>query len=246
MRTVARISVTPVKGFRLAHPEAIELTEHGARSDRLFSLVWADGVRVRSSLNAWHNKVEARYDAGLLTMRFEDGTVVEGDAGALGEELTIEFGDHRVPVRVVDGPWEETLSELAGRPVRLVRGTHGNAGKDAPVSLVSDGSLGRLELEAGRSLDSRRFRMLLELAGCEEHEEDGWRGRRVQIGDAVVRVVTPVVRCAVTTRDPVTGANDFDTLSLLARYRGEVVFGMLADVERPGRVRVGDAVAVLD
>ena len=245
MRTVARISVTPVKGFRLGHPEAVDLTEHGAAEDRLFSLVWAEGGRVRSSLNAWHATVEARYDDGLLAMRFEDGTTVEGDGDALGEELTIDFGERQVPVRVVDGPWTEPLSRLAGKPVRLVRGAHPNVGKDAPVSLVSDGSIARLEREAGRKLDPRRFRMLFELTGCAEHEEDEWRARSVRVGEAIVRVESPVVRCAVTTRDPATGERDFDTLWLLERYRGEVVFGMLADVERPGHVRVGDAVVPL-
>jgi uncharacterized protein len=246
MKTVARISVTPVKGCRLAHPEAIDLTEHGAADDRLFSLVWADGGRVRSSLNAWHNTVEARYENGLLELRFADGATVEGDGDALGEELIIDFGGRRIPVRVVDGPWTEPLGRLAGRPVRLVRGRQANAGKDAAVSLVSDGSLLLFEREAGRSLDPRRFRMLFELAGCDEHEEDGWSGRLVQIGAAVVRVAAPVVRCAVTTRDPATGETDFDTLSLLERYRGRVTFGMHAHVERAGRVRVGDEVALLD
>jgi uncharacterized protein len=245
VRTVARISTTPVKGFRLGHPDAVDLTERGAAGDRLFSLVWAEGGRVRSSLNAWHGGVEARYEDGRLAMSFADGSVVEGDGNALGEKLTVVFGEHEVPARVVEGPWTEPLSRLAGKPVQLVRGSHSNAGKDAPVSLVSDGSLSRFEREAGRSLDPLRFRMLFELAGCEEHEEDGWRGRSVQIGEAVVSVHSPVVRCAVTTRDPATGEKDFDTLSLLETYRGEVVLGMLADVEQSGRVRVGDAVTPL-
>jgi uncharacterized protein YcbX len=210
----------------------------------VFSLVWEDGSRVRSSLNSWHAVAEAEYDGRRLAMRFPDGSRVEADADVLGEELTIVF-EEPVRVRVVEGPWNEPLSRLAGKPVRLVRAARPNAGKDAPVSLVSDGSIARLEREAGLQLDPRRFRMLFELVGCAEHEEDGWRGRRVRIGNAVIRVDSPVVRCAVTTRDPATGGKDFDTLSLLQRYRGEVWFGMLADVEQPGRVRVGDEVVPL-
>jgi hypothetical protein len=245
MPEVSRISVTPVKGFRLAHPSEVEVTEHGVPHDRVFSLVWGDGSRVRSSLNAWHNLADAEYDGQRLAMRFFDGSRVEGDADQLGEELTILFEEQEVRVRVVEGPWGEPLSRLAGKPVRLVRAAQPNAGKDAPVSLVSDGSIARLGREAGQALDPRRFRMLFELSGCAEHEEDSWRGRQVRIGDAVVRVDSPVVRCAVTTRDPATAEQDFDTLSLLQRYRGEVVFGMLADVEQPGRVRVGDEVVPL-
>jgi hypothetical protein len=245
MAEVARISVTPVKGFRLVHPAEVELTEHGVPHDRVFSLVWADGSRVRSSLNAWHNLAEAEYDGRTLGVRFPDGSRVEADADQVGEELTIVFEEEEVPAQVVEGPWTEPLSRLAGQPVRIVRAARANAGKDAPVSLVSDGSLARLQREAGQPLDARRFRMLFELSGCSEHEEDSWHGRRVRIGSAVVHVASPVVRCAVTTRDPATAEKDFDTLSLLQRYRGQVVFGMLADVERPGRVRVGDEVVPL-
>jgi uncharacterized protein YcbX len=127
------------------------------------------------------------------------------------------------------------------------------SGLNEPVTLVSDGSLGRLAAEAGAAdLDSRRFRMLFELEGCEAHEEDGWEGRPLGLGEAVVRVGGPVERCAFTTRDPNTGEPDLDTLRLIKGYRGQregdgaILFGVYGRVARPGRVRVGDAVALLD
>lgn len=115
-----------------------------------------------------------------------------------------------------------------------------------PVTLVSDASVDRLAQEAGREVDGRRFRMLFSLSGCEPHEEDGWAGRLLELGDAVVRVGGPVPRCAVTTRSPDTGARDLDTLHLIKRYRGlrdgeHLDFGVYARVERPGVVRLGDA-----
>ena len=118
------------------------------------------------------------------------------------------------------------------------------------MTLVSRASLARLEREAGRSVEPRRFRMLFDLDGCDEHEEDTWAGRRVRIGDAVLRVGGGVGRCAVTTRDPDTGERDLDTLRLLRGYReplddGEIPFGVYAQVEESGRVRVGDPVEAL-
>lgn len=247
MPEVRRISITPVKGFVLAHPEEVELTEHGVPGDRLFSLVEEDGTRVRSSLNAWHNLVTAVFDhaSERLVMRFPDGREVAGDAGPAGDVLDVPHDGRSVRAQVVDGPWTEPLSALAKRPVRLARMAHPNAVKDAPVSLVSDGSLARLSSEAGREVDARRFRMLLEIAGCSEHEEDDWLGGLVRVGDAVIRVVVHNVRCAVTTRDPDTAERDLDMLGLLADYRGTVIFGVLADVVEPGRVCLGDAVEPL-
>jgi uncharacterized protein YcbX len=96
-------------------------------------------------------------------------------------------------------------------------------------------------------VDDRRFRMLFTLTGCDEHEEDGWEGRLLEVGEALLRVGGPVERCAVTTRDPDTGERDLDTLRLLAGLRGRdpgdpVHFGVYAHIERPGRVRLGDPV----
>jgi uncharacterized protein YcbX len=244
---VGRISITPVKGFQLAHPEEVEVTAHGVPGDRLFSLVEEDGTRVRSSLNAWHSPVTAVFDpaSNRLLMRFPGGEEVAGDVVPAGDVLHIPHDGRSVRARVVDGPWAEPLSVLAKRPVRLVRTAHPNAVKDAPASLVSDGSLARLCREAGRNVDARRFRMLFEIAGCPEHEEDDWIGRPVRVGDAVIRVVAHNVRCAVTTRDPDTAERDLDTLGLLAGYRGTVTLGVLADVVEAGRVRVGDPVEPL-
>jgi uncharacterized protein YcbX len=186
-------------------------------------------------------------------MRFPDGAVVEGDARATGERIHSTTGTIDVHGAIVPGPWDDRLSRLAGRPVRLARADRAGSGLNGPVTLISDGSLARLAREAGRDgIDARRFRMLFELEGCDPHEEDTWEGRVFAIGGAVIRVGGPVDRCAVTTRDPETGERDLDTLRLLADYRGRresdgaVLFGVYGSVVEPGRVRVGDPVEPRD
>ena len=47
--------------------------------------------------------------------------------------------------------------------------------------------------------------MLINLEGAEPHEEDTWIGKRIGLGDAVLRVLKPDARCAITTHDPNTG-----------------------------------------
>jgi uncharacterized protein YcbX len=56
----------------------------------------------------------------------------------------------------------------------------------------------------------------------------------------------PTARCAVTTRSPDDGHRDAPVLKALAGLRGkdDVTFGVWCDVVAPGRVWVGDAVAV--
>jgi uncharacterized protein YcbX len=92
--------------------------------------------------------------------------------------------------------------------------------------------------------------MLIDLEGAKAHEEDTWVGCRIALGETILRVTKPDARCAITTQDPDTGERDLDTLRTIISYRGlregkHADFGVLADVERPGRIQVGDEVTVL-
>jgi uncharacterized protein YcbX len=252
VRTVAQISTAPVKGFALVHPDEVEVTERGVVENRRFLLVDGEGRRLRSSLTVWPIAVRGAYDAReeTLQMSFPDGTSVEGSALGEGELVRPEFGHGVVEARIVEGDSNEKLSALAGHAVRIARPEHPGACQAKVISLLSGASIARLEREAGQSVDPRRFRLLFSVDGCSEHEEDEWIGLRVRIGGAIVRIGGPISRCAVTTRDPDTGTRDLDTLRLIKGYRGlrdgeHVDFGVWADVERPGRVRVGDPVEPL-
>ena len=252
-RRVARISIAPVKAFRLLHPERVMLTERGVVENRRFVIVGEDGRHLRSEPTAWPALISGTYDPDRehLAMSFPHGANVEGSALELGDSVVtyIEPGPRRMEMRIVEGAWNEHLSRVAGRPVRLARPEHPGDPLSEPVTLMSDGSLDRLAREAGAPVDPRRFRMLFTLSGCEAHEEDTWAGRLVRVGEAVIRITDPVDRCVVTTRDPDTAKRDLDTLRLIKGYRGMrgryVDFGMFAQVAVPGAVAVGDAFEVL-
>jgi uncharacterized protein YcbX len=93
--------------------------------------------------------------------------------------------------------------------------------------------------------------MTIGVDGVAPWTEDGWLGRSVRVGGAVVRPVGNVGRCAVTTHDPDTGRPDMDTLRLLHERRGELPtteplpMGIWGTVVQPGDVRLGDPVVVL-
>jgi uncharacterized protein YcbX len=246
-----------VKGLALVHPDAIELGPAGLAPDRRFYLVAEDGRLLNAKAHGPFVQVaaDAGPDGTTLELQFPDGALVGGEV-VLGDPVVTDFYGRPVDGRVVEGPWAHALSGFAGRPVRLVRaeGETGGAdrGRRGSVSLVSIASLGRLAEEAGvESLDGRRFRMLLTIDGFEAHEEDRWLGRDIAVGKAVVRPNGLAGRCAVTTHDPDTGVPTLDTLRLIRAYRGDVPteeplpFGVWGEVVRPGRVAVGDPVALV-
>jgi uncharacterized protein YcbX len=255
MIRVARIGVTPLKGTRLAHPDAVELTPLGIPGNRRHHLVDGRGRLFSCSDHGPLMQVGARYDeqSGVLALDLPDGTTVAAGPADLGAPHVTDFYGRPVPGRFVEGPVSDAVSRFVGRPLQLVRADVDGDGPDEHrLSLVSLASVADLGSRNGRpGLDPGRFRMNLELDGCSPYEEDGWAGMPVRVGTAVIRVLGQVPRCVATTRDPATGAKDFDTLKAIAAYRPPMTdprgipFGVYAEVEVPGRVALGDPVEPL-
>jgi uncharacterized protein YcbX len=254
MPHAVRFSIAPVRSLGLEHPAEIDLTELGVLEDRRFyladdtnrlvdRLVVPELVRIATHTNP---------DGTYLSMTFPDGRIIE-DHVRLADPIETPIHGRTGVGHVVDGPWAAHLSLFTGRPITLVRCDRpGGTRAGNPASIASDGSLAEFARHADlERVDIRRFRMLIELGGATPHEEDTWIGHHIAIGEAILAVTKPVARCAITTQDPDTGARDVDTLRILIDYRGlrdgkHADFGVLADVVRPGRVRLGDAVAVLE
>ncbi len=250
MLAVSRLSVTPVRGLALQHPDRIELEEHGVLDDRRFTLL-AEGRIFDGTKFGPLVQVSARleHDPERLTLTFPNGDVVT-DEVALGDPIHPVIYDRRFTARPVIGPWADALSAHAGRALQLIRSERLAGERDRnPVSIVSEASVEELARQgnAGRPLDARRFRMLIQVAGAHSHQEDEWIGSEVRIGRAVVRVTRPDPRCVITTQDPDTGHRDFPTLHAIKAYRGmregrKIDFGVYADVVNPGTVSIGDEV----
>jgi uncharacterized protein YcbX len=253
---VSRLSVTPVKGFAVWHPDEVRLGETGVGEDRRFYLVDEDGLRFGALRHGPLVRFSARYDVSTdeLVFRLPDGSEVAGTV-EIGEPVTTDFYGRDVAGHVVRGPWADAVSSDIGRPVRLVRadrpGDGVDRGKGGGVTLLSEASVDELSRRSGEPVDARRFRMLIAVTGTEPHEEDSWIGGEVEVGDARIRFNGHVGRCAITTQSPETGVRDFDSLRAIKEYRGqnretrEIDFGVFGQVTRPGRVRVGDSVRPL-
>jgi uncharacterized protein len=254
---VVWISVTPVKGLRLLQRDEVHLAEDGVPGDRAFFLVDARGAMVSATRLGPLVAVVPVYDAhaGTLTLAFPDDEQVAGPI-EVGELEDVRFGGLNLRARPVLGAFSAALSEHCGRPLRLFATPPErpalDRGRVGAATLLSVASLERLRAQAGETepIDPRRFRMTFGVDGLQPHEEDGWIDRKVRVGDALLHVTGHVGRCALTTRQPDTGTVDFKTLHHLRAYRRDVPateplpFGIHARVLKPGRVRVGDGVAV--
>ena len=254
---VTRLSTTPVKGLALHHPSSVDVGVAGVAGDRLFYLVDERDALFSIAKTGALVSVRADYDAeaDVLTVSGPDGVLAQG-AVAVGDPHTADFfAFKQVHGRLAPGPWDAVLSDLAGRPLRMVRAAQPEGAHDVePLTLLGESSTARLADSAGlETVDSRRFRMLIEFDGAAPHAEDGWEGQRIRVGDVVAQVGGPVQRCAGTTRHPETGRVDLRTLSLIGAYRGRqdsvfgpgFNFGVYARVIVEGRIRVGDRIVLM-
>jgi hypothetical protein len=124
-----------------------------------------------------------------------------------------------------------------------------------PVSVLTTSTLERFgELRPESRFDERRFRMNVIVESEEAgFVENGWIGREVALGDAArLTVALPDPRCVMTTLGQDGLPGDTGILRTLTRHNriqvgaaGEYpCSGVYAVVEAPGRVRIGDPVAV--
>jgi uncharacterized protein YcbX len=254
---VTRLSVTPIKGLALDHPQSIEVTATGPVGDRAFYLVDASDRLTSISKTGSLVGVSAAWDDSgqLLTLSDAAGNVLISEQISLGAPNVADFfGFRKARGRVVDGAWGQVFSDLAGQPLRLVKADEANGGRDVePLTLLGNASLAELARQSGLDhVDGRRFRMLIQFDGAAPHEEDSWDGRTLTVGSAVIMGGGPVQRCAGTTRNPLTGEVDLRTLTLIGGYRGRQEsifgagfnFGVYASTVAPGRVSVGDTLVL--
>ncbi|WP_244524645.1 MOSC N-terminal beta barrel domain-containing protein [Trujillonella endophytica] len=113
-----------------------------------------------------------------------------------------------------------TLTAVLGRPVRLAPSAGGPQVDAAAVHLVSRQAVDRAaagEVPVGCSAEDPRANLLLELA-ADDGDERTWVGRRLRVGEALLRVTRLPRHC----------------------------LGVYAEVLEPGEVAVGDPVGLDD
>jgi uncharacterized protein YcbX len=150
---VTRLSVTPVKGLELHHPESIVLTPGGAVGDRLFYLVDDRGRIQSATANPGLYGLRAEYDSGRRQLEITRGSEVlhKGTVEAAGAADTDMWGLRTITSDVVADPgWSDFFSEMVGKRVRLLQ-ARGPAYDVEPATLLGTASVEELARRAGIS-----------------------------------------------------------------------------------------------
>jgi len=116
----------------------------------------------------------------------------------------------------------------------------------APVHVLTKTSLATIGAEVGSDLDVRRFRpnMLLALDSPEDGlPESHWTGAQLVLGDIVLNVAMPTIRCVMPSRAQ-PGLEVDRRITKAVATRAQRCLGVYCWIDSGGRVRVGDDVGL--
>lgn len=270
--TVAEIGIHPVKSLRGLAPRSWPFEPLGPWLDRRWMLVEGSSgpgrfLSLRKDPDLARCRVELvpaspgpEEDLPDLKLTWDDRSFVVSPAEETPDRLGRAelWGDDRVVLD--EGPEAaDWFSGKLGRQVRLVRHLpHRDPWRSADppaehaATGLSDGypvlvvAASTIDAAVGDAWSPRRFRANIVIAGVPPHAEDRWR--RIRIGDLVLDLVKPCVRCVATTVNPETGVRSRDeplkTLTRTRTWDGRPVLGWNALVRVPGTVEIGGAVEV--
>jgi uncharacterized protein YcbX len=182
----------------------------------------------------WLAGLHTHFDdaSNLLTIRRNGSVAVEGDLETAQGRAAIEqyfatgFAGHiKGPPKILTSPGH-SFSDVARKV----------------VSIINLGSLQAIEDVVGQPVHPLRFRANLHVRGWPAWHEFDLLGQTLAIGDARLKIVKRIVRCAAINVDPVTAVRDLNIPHTLMQRLGHADCGIYAEVITGGTVAEGDAV----
>lgn len=248
---VEGLFVYPVKSMRGTSLDEVLVDAIGLEGDRQF------GVYDVTSSTVITAKREGRLLEAVASLT-DNGisvTLPGGEALTPGAELDEELcrwlgREVRLVEATTFGPATfEGLDDFErdDSPLHTWEGVAGSFVDESPLHVLGTGELERLAVERPElQWDSRRFRPNVMVDDPDDELSAVVAGRRIAVGDVEIAIEGGCVRCVMTTRSQPDGlVRELDVLRHVARDHDTVV-GVLARVVRPGALRVGDDVRLLD
>jgi uncharacterized protein YcbX len=179
--------------------------------------------------------LDTRYEdeAYTLVIRGAGRELARGDLSTKEGRLAIEAffrrfmpADLRGPPKVLHAE-DHSFSDVAAKV----------------VSIINLASVAAIETVVGVPVHPLRFRANLYVEGWPAWHEFSLLGQELAIGDARLKVVKRIVRCAATNVDPDTGSRDLAIPATLMKTFDHADCGIYAQVIAAGDISVGDMIA---
>jgi uncharacterized protein len=186
----------------------------------------------------WLAGLHTHFDdaSNVLTIRYNGSIAVQGDLETTPGRAGIEqfFAAHfsgqiKGPPKILRGR-DHSFSDVARKV----------------VSIINLGTLQAIEGIVGQKVAPLRFRANLYVRGWPAWHEFDLLGQTLAIGEARLKVVKRITRCAAINVDPETAARDLNIPHTLMRRFGHADCGIYAEVIAGGAVATGDGIDILN
>jgi len=238
----------PVKGLTPQRLERVKLTARAALpADRIYAI---ENGPIGFDPAAPKYLQKERF---LMLMRNERLAALRTDYDEASHTLAIHWEGReaaRGDLRSQDGRMAiETFfqdfmpDELRGPPKVLFGDGHSfsDVAKKV-VSIINLASVAAVETAVGAAVNPLRFRGNIYVSGWPAWHEFDLLNREMAIGDARLKAIKRIVRCAATDVDPVTGIRDLAIPRALQESFGHADCGVYAEVTADGDIARGDAI----
>ncbi len=180
-----------------------------------------------------------------LAARYDDETAV---LSIEREGELLAAGDLKTPAgrRAIEDFCERYMSSEKRGAFRLLQAP-GHSFSDLAKKVVSIINLDTVEDffgALGHEVHPLRFRANLYLASLPAWSEFDLIGKTLAIGEARLKIIKRIERCAATEVNPDTALRDIDIPEILCRRRGDADFGVYAEVTAAGKIAESDPVEI--
>ena len=182
----------------------------------------------------WLAALQTHFDdaSHVLTIRQNGAIAAQGD---------LETAEGRAAIEQFFA--SRHAGEIKGPPKILTRPGHSFSDLARKVvSIINLASLRAIENMVGQPVHPLRFRANLYVEGWPAWHEFDLVDRTLAIGEARLKAVKRITRCAAVNVDPDTAERDLAIPQALQRRLGHGDCGIYAEVTAGGSIAVGDAV----
>jgi len=211
--------------------------------------------------------IETAVAGDMLALAHDGSAIAVSFPSPAAKKLSVTIWKQQVEAYAAEAGADKWISGVLGIPARLVwqgglhrdigstqaaRGTPTSFADDFPVLVTVKESLDDLNARMAAPVPMNRFRPNIVISGAKAWDEDGWR--RLRIGNVVIDLPKPCLRCIVTTTDQETGARaGAEPLATLKTFRlmrepgmTGTVFGQNGIPENAGVLHLGDGVEIIE
>ena len=241
----------PIKGLGGTTTDSVILTADAYfPGDRLYAI--GNGHEKLSSApsGSWMKKAYflqlMKFEQlAALECQFEEGSIRirKNDSMLLDAALDTEGG-----MAEIDSFFREMLGDLLpGEPkiMRIQEGAYTDT-NEPWISIGGTASLDAFAAATGTYADARRFRLNVIIETDTPFAEANLIGKTIALGQAELKVMEPVGRCAAINVDPVTAVRGPNYVQEMQTHFGHSDLGIFAKITKGGTVRPGDILQILD